>query len=226
MHRQSLTGALLLFATQISALAAPAASIDTGNASTSAKCWYGNDFPAETNWLSFDALFEKWRPDLQAQGDTEQELNTMKDALQKYSQQGGFDPALAMAMMIQESHGNTCSSCGDGGISCGLLQVHGAPNSCANGAHPCPDATIQKGIECGAVGCDGGYGNSIKSCVASQGQQWGAVLRCYNSGSVTDPNNLRVITYGNPVYVQNVANILLGADFAEVEQLSGSGCGF
>ncbi|KAI4858705.1 hypothetical protein F4820DRAFT_207065 [Hypoxylon rubiginosum] len=224
MHHQILIASTLLLGAVTTVYAAPSTSnLETRNASP--QCWYGNDFPAQSDWLSFDSLFEKWRPQFQAQGDTDHELDVMKDALKSYSQQGGFSAALATAMMIQESAGNTCRVCGDGGVSCGLLQVRGAPKDCDGKAHPCPDSSIRKAIECGAVGC-GVEGSNIKSCVASRGQKWGEVLRCYNTGSVTDPSNLRVASPGDPRYVHLIANILLGAGYAELSELGGAKCGF
>ncbi|KAI1777233.1 hypothetical protein F4818DRAFT_439592 [Hypoxylon cercidicola] len=193
------------------------------NATT--KCWYGSDFPAESAWLSFDSLFEKWRPQFEAQGDTAHELATIKDALRSYSQQGNFSAALATAVMIQESAGNTCQMCGDNAASCGLLQVHGAPSACAGTAHPCPDASIRMDIRCGTVGC-GVKGSNIKTCAARQGRKWGEVLRCYNSGFVPDRANLRVALLGDPKYVHQIANILLGADYVKLAELGGAKCGF
>ncbi|KAI1395281.1 hypothetical protein F4819DRAFT_198516 [Hypoxylon fuscum] len=225
MHKhQILATTMLLIGNIIGVSAAPPTSnLETRNASL--KCWYGSDFPSEQDWLSFDTLFEKWRPQFKTQGDTDDELNTMKEALRSYSQQGGFNPALTTAMMIQESAGNTCRVCGDGGVSCGLLQVRGAPKDCENKTHPCPESSIRKGIQCGTVGC-GVEGSNIKNCAASQGKKWGEVLRCYNSGTVKDPSNLRVASPGDPRYVHLIANILLGADYANLGELGGGKCGF
>ncbi|KAI1371094.1 hypothetical protein F4677DRAFT_436752 [Hypoxylon crocopeplum] len=222
MRHHQITAASTLLLGALTAVHAAPSSSTLHARSASPQCWYGSDFPAESDWLSFDALFDMWRSEFKVTGDTDEELGIMKDALNTYSQQGGFSPALATAMMIRESHGNTCTKCGDSGASCGLLQVHGAPRDCENKAHPCPASSIQKGIQCGTVGCDGSTGSSIKGCVASQGQKWGEVLRCYNSGSVKNPNDLRDIDFGDPGYVQQVANILLGADDQKLGELEGS----
>ncbi|KAI1769308.1 hypothetical protein GGR53DRAFT_473847 [Hypoxylon sp. FL1150] len=226
MHRQILAASAFLLGaitTTVHAAPSPSSLLETRTASP--KCWYGSDFPAQSDWLSFDSLFEKWRPQFQQQGDTDHELSVMKDALQTYSGQAGVDATLTTAMMIQESAGNTCRTCGDSGASCGLLQVRGAPKDCDGTAHPCADGSIQKAIQCGTVGC-GVEGSNIKSCVASQGQQWGDVLRCYNTGSVPDKTNLRVALSGDPRYIHMIANILLGADYATLGELGGAACGF
>ncbi|OTA95577.1 hypothetical protein M434DRAFT_393636 [Hypoxylon sp. CO27-5] len=227
MHHELLTASTLLLGLLTGVHAAPSASPSTlESRGLNAQCWYGSAFPAESNWLSFDALFEQWRPQFKNQGDTDEELNIMKDALKTYSEQGGFNPALTTAMMIQESQGNTCRECGDNGASCGLLQVRGAPNDCAGKAHPCPESLIRKAIQCGTVGCEGAYGTNIKNCIASEGQNWGAVARCYNTGSVTNLADLRAAQWGDPRYVQFVANILLGADYSALDSLGGALCGF
>ncbi|KAI0836412.1 hypothetical protein F5Y06DRAFT_108777 [Hypoxylon sp. FL0890] len=226
MHHELLAASTLLLGILTGVQAAPSTSPTTLESRTSPQCWYGSAFPANSSWLSFDALFEQWRPQFVAQGDTDDELRIMKDALQTYSEQAGVNPVLTTAMMIQESVGNTCRVCGDNGASCGLLQVRGAPNDCANKPHPCPESSIRKAIQCGTVGCDGAYGTNIKNCVASEGNNWGAVARCYNTGSVTDPSDLRVAQWGDPRYVQLVANILLGADYSKLDELGGILCGF
>ncbi|KAI2633084.1 hypothetical protein GGS26DRAFT_555257 [Hypomontagnella submonticulosa] len=224
MHQRIFPETILLLGALIGVYAAPGPSaLESRKASP--QCWYGNAFPAESDWISFDSLFEKWRSEFKRQGDTDAELSVMKDALKSYSEQGGINPALTTAMMIQESAGNTCRKCGDGGISCGLLQVRGAPKDCENKAHPCPDSSIRKAIQCGTVGC-GVEGSNIKSCLASEGKQWGAVVRCYNSGSVKNPSDLRVASPGDPRYVHLIANILLGADYAKLDELGGGKCGF
>ncbi|KAI1141755.1 hypothetical protein F5Y05DRAFT_423451 [Hypoxylon sp. FL0543] len=226
-HEQLLAASTLLLGTLTGVSAAPATSSSpVESRASSTQCWYGNAFPANSSWLSFDALFEKWRPTFITEGDTDEELQVMKEALQTYSQQAGVSPVLTTAMMIQESQGNTCRQCGDNGASCGLLQVRGAPNDCANKPHPCPDSSIRKAIQCGTVGCAGAYGTNIKNCVASEGSNWGAVARCYNTGSVTNPGDLRVAQWGDPKYVQLVASILLGADNSKLNVLGGVLCGF
>ncbi|KAI2628513.1 hypothetical protein GGR54DRAFT_651376 [Hypoxylon sp. NC1633] len=227
MHHQVIAIAGLLAGALTNVQAAPSSSTSTLSArAAQPQCWSGNAFPASTDWLSFDTLFAKWAPTFRAMGDTDAELSTMREALSAFSAQGGFDAALATAMMVRETHGDTCAVCGDGGVSCGLLQVHGAPGSCAGAAHPCPDDVIRAGIECGTVGCAESYGSSVKGCIAQFGTNWGAVLRCYNSGVVKNPADLRDIAFGDPAYVQQVANILLGADDGTLVQLEGSQCGF
>ncbi|KAI6081683.1 hypothetical protein F4821DRAFT_23413 [Hypoxylon rubiginosum] len=224
MYRQIIAASALLLGAATTVYAAPSSTgLETRNASP--QCWYGSDFPAQSDWLSFDSLFEKWRSQFQQQGDTDHELSIMKSALKSYSSQAGVDAAFTTAMMIQESAGNTCRKCGDSGMSCGLLQVRGAPKDCDSKAHPCADGSIQKAIQCGTVGC-GVEGSNIKTCVASQGQKWGEVLRCYNTGSVTDKTNLRAASTGDPRYVHMIANILLGADYAVLGDLGGAKCGF
>ncbi|KAI0176025.1 hypothetical protein GGR52DRAFT_341954 [Hypoxylon sp. FL1284] len=227
MHHQIFAASALLLGAATMVYAAPSGTTESALEArkTGPKCWYGTDFPADSDWLSFDELFSKWKSHFQAQGDSQHEIDVLKDSIKTYSAQGGFSPALTTAMMIHESDGNTARQCGDQGQSCGPLQVRGASNECAGKAHPCPDATIRKQIQCGTVGC-GVEGNNIQQCASSQNRKWGEALRCYNTGSVRDPSNLRVAKPGESSYVQNVANILVGADYSKLNELGGQKCGF
>jgi hypothetical protein len=131
--------------------------------------WTGSNFPPEQSWLSFEALWSKWLPDFQQQGDTAAELQTLKYALKEYASQGRFNPTLALAIMVLESLGNICIKCGDGGDSCGVMQVRGSSKQCENAAHPCPEQAIRKQVQCGLIGCDEATGTNIKNCLGSQG---------------------------------------------------------
>ncbi|CAJ2503887.1 Uu.00g112810.m01.CDS01 [Anthostomella pinea] len=175
--------------------------------SNASGCLYGSDFPAESEWLPFETLFDNWTPTFTAQGDTAGEVATMKKALQLYAGEGNFNPTFATAIIIQETFGNTARACGDGGASCGVMQVKGGPSSCVGQAHPCPDDTISNMIQCGTVGCAGATGTNIKACRQSS---WGATARCYNTGSVPDPSNLWSAPWGTPAYVNIIGNILTG----------------
>ncbi|OTB01860.1 hypothetical protein M426DRAFT_14014 [Hypoxylon sp. CI-4A] len=73
MHHQLLAKTILLAGALTRVHAAPS-PLQPRNSSASPKCWYGSDFPPESSWLSFDALFSKWHPQFQSQGDTPAEL--------------------------------------------------------------------------------------------------------------------------------------------------------
>ena len=125
-----------------------------------------------------------------------------------------------VTVMVQESQGDTTVRCGDNGQSCGVLQVKGGPSDCANGAHPCGDEIIRLMIRCGTVGCDA-HGRSVQSCVQQYGTNWGAVTRCYNSGSVADLGNLWYIPSGGDAgYTNKIGNILTGIDVAGLQGLA------
>ncbi len=117
-----------------------------------------------------------------------------------------------LAILMRESSGVTTTPCGDAGKSCGLMQVQG-PNVPSCYSHPCANATITQMIDCGTVGCAPPYegGANLHDCLTRYGGSYGAAARCYNSGSVADPADWTKGA-GNPSYVQDIANILLGYD--------------
>ncbi|KAH9888642.1 hypothetical protein F4778DRAFT_401993 [Xylariomycetidae sp. FL2044] len=209
---------LLIGALGVSALAVESRKVQP-------KCWYGSDFPDENDWLSFEELFNKWKPSFKAQGDTDTEITQMENAIKTQSQNAGVNPALATAMMIQESQGNTCRVCGDGGISCGLFQVKGSSNECAGKSHPCAEKHIEYMVQCGITGC-GAQGSNIQACKQKYSSP-GATLRCYNSGEQSvNISDLRIFGTGDKKYVHQIANTLLGADQAKLNELGGATCGF
>lgn len=63
-------------------------------------------------------------------------------------------------------------------------------------------------IKCGVVGCSTSGGSNLQDCLSRYNNVVGAAARCYNTGSVTDPNDWSVAQYGNPAYVQDIANML------------------
>lgn len=151
----------------------------------------------------------------------------LQSALEANAAQGAFNAAFATALVVQESQGNTCTPCGDNGASCGVMQVQGpgVPHDCIGTAHPCNDDSIRLQVQCGTVGCSGATGSNIQDCLARYGRAYGPAARCYNSGSVDNPQDLRQARYGDPRYVQNIANILLGADYGQLVYYD-QNCGF
>ncbi|KAI1484591.1 hypothetical protein F5X96DRAFT_663607 [Biscogniauxia mediterranea] len=213
MHSNVYIKAPLVFA--LGTYAAPSTPESRG-----VQCFYGTSFPAESTWLNFEQLWNKWTPVFQSHGDTAQEIKTLREAILNYSQQGGFSPALITAIMVQESQGDTTVKCNDNDQSCGVLQVKGGPRQCANGAHPCDDATLRLMIQCGTVGC-GAQGTNVKNCIQKYGTNWGAVTRCYNSGSVADMGNLWYIPGGGDAgYTNKIGNILTGIDVSALQGLA------
>lgn len=167
-------------------------------------------------------------------GDTDGEIAGIRNAITYWSSQSGVDDRFILAVMMRESSGVTTTPCGDNGASCGLMQVMG-PNvpSCYNMPHPCPNSTISTMIQCGTAGCNppGTGGSYLSDCLSRYGQLVGAAARCYNTGSVPNPNNWTDIenasgkSYGIQSYVQDTANILLGVGSQTWTQLDQS-CGF
>lgn len=90
----------------------------------------------------------------------------------------------------------------------GLLQVNGGTN-CADVQGPCPFCRIKKMITEGVHG--NGVGNGLIPCYEQNGRDYAKALRCYNSGSVVDLNDLSKIVLGTASYVSDVGNRLLGA---------------
>lgn len=90
----------------------------------------------------------------------------------------------------------------------GLLQVHGCPQSCAGKPKGQCSAGQIYGMYACAVDGAAGFGG-LKKCQTRYGGQVGEVVRCFNSGSVVDPQDLSKGP-GTPSYVSDVSNRLMG----------------
>lgn len=112
---------------------------------------------------------------------------------------------------MRETSGLTTVACGDGGKSCGLMQVQGTSVPVCT-AHPCTSWQIGIQVSCGTYGNCGGQGANIRYCAGLYGAaNYGALARCYNTGFVYNAADYTRCQYGTPSYVSDIANILLGA---------------
>ena len=157
-------------------------------------------------------------------GNTPDEMKNIKNDIQSIAGQN-VDPRLALAIMMRESTGQTKQPCGDtksGNPACGLFQnkdtrLPDDPNrvpTCES-TQPCPADKINYMIQCGIQGCGNGFSN-INDCLNNQEHgKWPEATRCYNTGSIPDPQNLKAITvkgqdWGVPLYPMDIGNILMG----------------
>ncbi|OAX81627.1 hypothetical protein ACJ72_04026 [Emergomyces africanus] len=169
-------------------------------------CYKGTQFPPVNEWLSFDELWNINQP-IMMQYDSPSELDHIKTYIEEAAAQGGVDRAILLAMIMQESTGNVRAINGDG-VTPGLLQALGGPSCLGTAFGECPESTIKNMIYAGMMGT--GQTEGIAACLKKNRRQYAFMLRCYNSGSITDPLNLDVVKFGTPSYVSDVANRLKG----------------
>jgi hypothetical protein len=104
--------------------------------------------------------------------------------------------------------GNVRERLGDHGEAHGLMQVHGGSDCLSTSFGGCSSDQITQMIN------DGVYGTSqtqgLLSCYQQYGQNYAEALRCYNSGSVVDPDDLTKGA-GTASYVSDLGNILRGS---------------
>lgn len=206
------------------------------------QCWTGTSFPPTSAWVSYATLWNISAPLMAYLGDTPQEISAINNAVQWWSYQIKSDPyappssfpqtrvadrlapsdsRFTLAIIMRESSGLTTVACGDGGASCGMMQVQGTGVPVCT-AHPCSENTIGYQIACGTAGGCGGAGANIKYCAGMYGSgNYGALARCYNTGYVYNAADLTRCKYGIPSYVNDIANILLGAQPSAWQALEG-----
>lgn len=110
---------------------------------------------------------------------------------------------------------------GDNGLAHGLMQVHGGSDCLGTVEGGCTAAQVATMINDAIHGTSQTQG--LLSCFNQEGQSYAKALRCYNSGSVTDPGDL-TIGLGTRSYVSDVGNILRGA--LPSWAATSSNCGF
>lgn len=187
------------------------------SASAASFSWdcHNNNFPDQSNWISEQKLEDISVKDMKYVGDTDDEVGNILGAIYDEADKLGIDQRFLLAMMMRESTGDTNEKCSDSGASCGLFQVKDGqiPNQAVPScySHPCPKKTIQKMIKCGAEGCNNNGYSNVQDCWNQYHGQYGAVARCYNSGAYgVNPQDLGQGA-GTASYVQDIANILMGA---------------
>ncbi|KAJ5555979.1 hypothetical protein N7513_003621 [Penicillium frequentans] len=181
-------------------------------------------WPGIDQWIdSFEAMFENNKAILSAScsqwglpNNSEDETNSIKDAIHQVEQSSGVDARFIMSIVMQESKGCVRVQTTDNGvINPGLMQSHGGPGSCnrdGNIRNPCPESEIHQMIMDGVEGTSTGPG--LKQLIAQEGGSTDAAsfykaARAYNSGAVASSGNLGqgIATH---CYASDIANRLLG----------------
>ncbi|KKZ68795.1 hypothetical protein EMCG_05613 [[Emmonsia] crescens] len=144
--------------------------------------------------------------------DSEEEVKYIEKYIHEASRNSGIDARIILAVVMQESHGNLRTSAG-GGITPGIMQALGSPHCETTAKGKCDENTIKGMINAGVFGTDKTPG--LKACYEKNGRSYGAMLRCYNSGSIPDPSDLTKAGPGTPSYVSDVANRLKGMEPAK-----------
>lgn len=117
---------------------------------------------------------------------------------------------------MQESTGKVRPIHGDAGASAGIFQVQiSSPATCDGTTYgTCPLATITTMAEDGIYGHNGTSAAPVAPGLAywlgAEGGDVALALRGYNTGSITDANDLTDVAGGTPAYVSDVANRLVG----------------
>ncbi|OJD14861.1 hypothetical protein AJ78_04837 [Emergomyces pasteurianus Ep9510] len=173
---------------------------------TGPTCYRGTQFPPASEWLSFDELWAINKP-IMLTYDSPEEVDYIKQHIAAAAAAAGVDRGVFLTMMMQESTGNVRAVSGDG-VTPGLMQALGSPSCLGTEFGQCPESKIKDMIYAGALGT--GQTEGISACFTKNRRQYAFMLRCYNSGSITDPLNLDIVQYGTPSYVSDVANRLKG----------------
>ncbi|KAJ5555948.1 hypothetical protein N7513_003590 [Penicillium frequentans] len=183
-----------------------------------------NGWPGIDQWVdSFEAMFENNKASLSAScsqwglpNNSEDETNSIKEAIHQVEQSSGVDARFIMSIVMQESKGCVRVQTTDNGvINPGLMQSHGGSGSCnrdGNIRNPCPESEIHQMIMDGVEGTSTGPG--LKQLIAQEGGSTDAAsfykaARAYNSGAVASSGNLGqgIATH---CYASDIANRLLG----------------
>ncbi|KAF2754414.1 hypothetical protein EJ05DRAFT_140893 [Pseudovirgaria hyperparasitica] len=185
------------------------------------------DFPAKTQWVSFDAMWEINKPVMMMAGTNEEEAGFMKNAITEVSQKTQIDKRLILAEIMQESTGNVHVHCmtEGSGSHCGLMQA-GDGSQKYDPADP--NGSIKAMIKDGVCGIaaekdPGGQGkpgllhyfNGGATLMGWIDQSlFGtpyAAARMYNSGSISNGNlNISPFDPHTRAYANDIANRLQG----------------
>lgn len=146
---------------------------------TKPRCWKGTAFPARKHWKPFNESFATQHNAMLFAGDSHAEIASVRAAILKHAAASGVPAALVLAVVMRESSGRVDTVCGDGGRSCGIMQVQGPGAAITCARHPCARGLIDEMVRCGTQGgCAGQTGSDLQSCAARYGGQWGAAARC------------------------------------------------
>ncbi|KAF2214683.1 hypothetical protein CERZMDRAFT_90188 [Cercospora zeae-maydis SCOH1-5] len=191
-----------------------------------------------SEWLSWEELIDANKARFAAAckywevpENSPMEIAVLLDLIPRISEEGGVDPRVVLAMILQESHGclrvpETLGSHRNSGV----LQSHNGNGTCNTNVieagepgpmkNPhlvsvdCPSSQIETMIRDGVLGTRAGRGvmqlmDQEHGLGYLDAQMWYRVARAYNSGSVDPSDNLEMgaATHG---YCSDVANRLVG----------------
>ncbi|KAF2661919.1 hypothetical protein K491DRAFT_753480 [Lophiostoma macrostomum CBS 122681] len=181
----------------------------------------GEGWPAQSSWLSFEDLWTANKPIIQVScsqfstaNPTDDEVQSIHDALVSVSSSAGIPSAFLLAIMMQESKGcprvptTTYSN-----TNPGLFQSFNGKGSCNTGGtitNPCPPAMITTMVSEGAgLGLAFGLTQAITQSNVNDVSKYYKGARIYNSGSIGPGGNLGsgVATH---CYATDIANRLTG----------------
>lgn len=189
------------------------------------RCFTNDNYPPISDWLPFETLWT-YAASVITSNNPSTTLTTptgasivsiIHDKILAVAASTHLDARLILAIILQESSGilsTHCTSAAPDGtpLNCGIMQ--GPPGSRPYDPQD-PAASIETMLRDGVQGHDGIWpagGPGLAYWMGVYGAPWPA-LRAYNSGSVPDPTDLRVIgQWGKPAYVVDVANRLVGWD--------------
>jgi len=195
----------------------------TGDGSVSISGW-----PPKDKWVSFDSFWElnvgimktsckDWDSGL-AQ-DSDEEIEEIRESIEKLAAETGLDKTFIAAIMMQESRGCTrVHTTVEAHSNPGLFQSHDGTGSCNDRpSGPCPKEDIFQMVKDGVGGTSKGDG--LKQCFEKsrgdgktredEAAPYYRAARLYNSGSANPDGDLGR-EGATPCYCSDVANRLLG----------------
>ncbi|KAK5108515.1 hypothetical protein LTR62_008255 [Meristemomyces frigidus] len=195
----------------------------------------GSNWPGMNSWLSFDQMWGKNVPAMKIScsqfdesNNSDDEISSIKSAIQSVAQSSNIDPRFVLAIMMQESKGCVRVPTTKYSVANpGLLQCYAGQASCntaiwSSGAmvtpgtaqNPCPSNMITNMITEGVKGTAASSSVGLAPLFATVGkttaQGFYMTARKYNSGSIPADGNL---SEGGSTssYASDVANRLIGA---------------
>ncbi|OQE21253.1 hypothetical protein PENSTE_c012G06078 [Penicillium steckii] len=182
-------------------------------------------WPAVEKWIAnFDDMWDSNSDIMKTscssrgygQDNTEDEMNAIKKAIHKISDESKVDARYIMAIMMQESGGCVrVKSTSNPYVNPGLMQSFQGKSSCndatgQNPVYPCPDHTIEGMIREGTTGPKGLQWCMNKEGGSDDSTTYYKAARTYNSGSVAPSGNLGDGSGATACYASDIVNRLLG----------------
>lgn len=193
-------------------------------------CYRGRVFPSEKDWLSFEAL-ESLNLATIRLGNKPETVNSIFEAIIAVSKRAKLDPRIVLAIVMQESSGQTFKN-GDFQQSSGLMQVQPLNGEQGIRCSPtvCTFDEISRMIKQGVLGTttsDTPVAPGIAFWLKIKGYDLATALRAYNSGNIPDSNDLSKATdISTASYVSDIGNRLKGLAPENFPLNRSAECGF